>query len=144
LGHNTFDVPWQLNYLLVVPIITLIIIITKNVFCFITCNCTMKENCTQVNLVMLSPIHCHASCHTFHHVKACIILLRVVHVSEKVRVDQVLEKVHPSVELVPSLTSVILLWNVTFFAMQESPCAYNPFLLYKYLLHFKSCEMCIK
>jgi hypothetical protein len=28
---------------------------------------------------MLSPMHLHASCHTFHHAKACIIYLCVVH-----------------------------------------------------------------
>jgi len=28
---------------------------------------------------MLSPMHLHASCHTIHHAKACIIYLRVVH-----------------------------------------------------------------
>jgi hypothetical protein len=42
-------------------------------------NYIAKENRTQVNLVMLLPMHCHASYHTFHRAKACIIYLHVVH-----------------------------------------------------------------
>jgi hypothetical protein len=61
-----------------------------------TCNCTMKESCTQVSLSCYVFTNAfHASCHAFHHAKECIIRLRVVYESEKARVDQVSESIHP-------------------------------------------------
>jgi hypothetical protein len=52
-----------------------------------------------------------ASWYVVHHVKEKHHLLRVVYKSEKTRIDQVSEKVHPPVVLIPSLTLVIRLWN---------------------------------
>jgi hypothetical protein len=53
-------------------------------------NYTVKESCTQVGLYCYVFTNAfHASCHAFHHAKACIIYLRVAYVSEKVHVDQV-------------------------------------------------------
>ena len=49
----------------------------------------------------------HASWHVVHHVKKASFITCSIDESEKTRVDQVLEKVHPSVVLVPSLTSVM-------------------------------------
>ncbi|XP_066342824.1 uncharacterized protein [Miscanthus floridulus] len=46
-----------------------------------------------------------------------------VYGSEKTRVDQVSEKVHPPVVLVPCLTNWISLWNLTFSATQVLTCA---------------------
>jgi hypothetical protein len=44
-----------------------------------TCNCTVKESSTQVNLSCYVFTNAfHASCHAFHHAKECIIRLRVV------------------------------------------------------------------
>ena len=45
-----------------------------------------------------------ASCHVVHYVKHTSFITCSVYESEKTRVDQVSEKVHPSVVLVPSLT----------------------------------------
>jgi hypothetical protein len=43
-------------------------------------NYTVKESCTQVSLSCYVFTNAfHALCHAFHHAKACIIYLRVVH-----------------------------------------------------------------
>jgi hypothetical protein len=70
----------------------------------------------------------------FNHVKHCIILLRVVNESEKVCDGQASEKVLSPVMLMSSLTSMILLQNLTFSAMQASPGAYNPSFINAFII----------
>jgi hypothetical protein len=43
---------------------------------------------------MLCFVHHHASWHAFHHIKPCIIYIRVVYENEKMRVDPVSEQGH--------------------------------------------------
>jgi hypothetical protein len=65
-------------------------------------------------------------------------LLRVVHESEKDRVDQASVKVHPPMVLVSSLTSMNLLRILTFSATKASPGACKPFpCILQMILHFE-------
>jgi hypothetical protein len=108
----------------------------------IPCNRTVKESCTKlVYLVMLSQMHFHASCYAFHHAKECIIRLRVVICEWKgscwpifgwmlpfngARVDQVLEKVHPLVVMISSLTQRSL-WGTNLLCNAGKPRSIQPF-----------------
>jgi hypothetical protein len=68
--------------------------------------------------------------------------LRVVNENEKVHDGQASEKIHPPMVLVPSLTSAILLQILTFSAMQASPGAYNPSLVFTSLYYTLSLMRC--
>jgi hypothetical protein len=69
----------------------------------------------------LCVIH-HASWHAFHHVKQASFITCSAYEREKIRVDQVSEKVHaPSVGANSDIW--IFSWKLTFSAMQASPGA---------------------
>jgi len=58
------------------------------------------------------------------------------------RVDQVSEEIRPPVVLVPSLTSVVRLWKLTFSATQATPRAHNPSLVFTNLYYPLSLMRC--
>jgi hypothetical protein len=71
----------------------------------------------------------HASWHALHHVKQASFITCSAYEGEKIRADQVLEKVHPSVLLVPSLTPMILCeTNLLYNA--GKPWSINPSLVF--------------
>ena len=83
-----------------------------------------------------------------HHVMHSIMLSKPLFITcsayegEKTSVDQVSKEVHPPVVLVPSLTSVVFLWKLTFSATQASPGAYHPSLVFTNLYYTLSPVRC--
>jgi hypothetical protein len=118
---------------------------------------------------MFSPMYLHASWHAFHHIKACIIYIRVVYtrvrrfvlnkcwggwcwsIFGKMSSTSGVGEGHPSMVFVSSIHEVgakldfcDLSVELTFSATQASPGHTTTLLSINALLHLKSSVMCIK
>ena len=112
-----------------------------------TPSCTVKESCIPLPQISLSSAM-HLLSFIMHHVMHSIMLSKASFItcsayqSEKTRVDQVSEKVHPPLVLVSSLTLLDPLWKLTFSATQASLGAYHHSLVFTNLYYTLSLVRC--